>query len=782
MTPGLYELVDGGSNSKGVLEQKLLRFICCILLTGCWSLAAGRTAGFSGTLVDVTVSWEFSGAPKGRNPNPSGLGRAIINRKTKDARIALETGLYTTDVDYTRLQSITQERDLDEFLSTATLAGTDFTAERRNVKILAASAGVQHNPFLLSEEEEQSTLRKQKENTQRLRVPRRPAWMKAMTSAQLDRQEKDAFLEWRRGLAELQDRDQFLLTPFERNIEVWRQLWRVLERSHLVVQIVDARNPLRFRCEDLEAYVQDVEGAEGEQGTGKGKRRSLLLINKADLLTSGQRYVHLDHARVQRSNKYQRKLWADYFDSQGVKYAFFSAANAAALQEARKEAADTEARLEEQQARSSEPNEGEDTPLSQPATAGDEALGPQESEDSDTSEDSPDEDELPEEDSDDDSEDGAFLPIEDDQDAQDPRTRVLSVLELEDLFVKSAPDLACKHCIFSARVHLNNIRTAFTDSSGQSPTRLVIGLVGYPNVGKSSTINALLGEKKVSVSSTPGKTKHFQTIHLSPSLVLCDCPGLVFPQFATTKADLVCDGVLPIDQMREYTAPTALIVKRIPREVLEAIYGLSIRVKGSEDGGNGLITGTDFLIAYAIARGFTRAGQGNPDEARAARYILKDYVNAKLLYCHPPPGVTEGDFNEQTRKMALQRAMGKKRAPTTRVTKKADTFIAPIPTDGLTSSAGQSNKSRKVDQDFFANNSSLSARPFVQGARGQGKEFSRTQLYPHQNMVADDGTVLTGRRARIVAVMAAGGEAAPGKKQHKKMKRVKQRSGKGYDD
>ncbi len=89
----------------------------------------------------------------------------------------------------------------------------------------------------------------------------------------------------------LQEEEKLLLTPFERNIEVWRQLWRVLERSHLIVQIVDARNPLRFRCEDLEDYVRDVEGAEGEQGTGKDKRRSLLLINKADLLTAKQRYV-----------------------------------------------------------------------------------------------------------------------------------------------------------------------------------------------------------------------------------------------------------------------------------------------------------------------------------------------------------------------------------------------------------------------------------------------------------------------------------------------------------
>ena len=40
--------------------------------------------------------------------------------------------------------------------------------------------------------------------------------------------------------------------------------------------------------------------------------------------------------------------------------------------------------------------------------------------------------------------------------------------------------------------------------------KIMVGMVGFPNVGKSSTINALLGNKKTSVSSTPGKTKHFQ--------------------------------------------------------------------------------------------------------------------------------------------------------------------------------------------------------------------------------------------------------------------------------
>ena len=182
-----------------------------------------------------------------------------------------------------------------------------------------------------------------------------------------------------------------------------------------------------------------------------------------------------------------------------------------------------------------------------------------------------------------------------------------------------------------------------------------------------------------------------------------------------------------------------------------------------------------------VARGFARAGQGNPDEARAARYILKDYVNAKLLFCHPPPNVCEDDFNEQTRQIALHRAIGKKRAPTTRVTKKADTFVAPAVQGDAATTTISSHKSNNVDQEFFANGT-LSSRPYMQGARGQGQEFSRSKLYPHQNMVADDGTPMTGRRARIAAVLVAGGDVAPGKKHHKKMKRGKQRSGKGYDD
>lgn len=197
-----------------------------------------------------------------------------------------------------------------------------------------------------------------------------------------------------------------------------------------------------------------------------------------------------------------------------------------------------------------------------------------------------------------------------------------------------------------------------------------------------------------------------------------------------------------------------------------------------------------YSLNFSVARGFTRSGQGNPDEARAARYILKDYVNAKLLFCHPPPEVPEDSFNAQTREYALQRAAGKKKAPVTRVVKGADTFIplsSPHPSGQDTPSDGASatvsgRKTTRVDQEFFANNAAISSRPFTQGSKSHGQEFSRSRLYPHQNSVADDGTPLSGRRARIAAVLAnAGSDVGTDKKHHKKMKRVKQRSGKGYD-
>lgn len=81
-------------------------------------------------------------------------------------------------------------------------------------------------------------------------------------------------------------------------------------------------------------------------------------------------------------------------------------------------------------------------------------------------------------------------------------------------------------------------------------------------MGKSSTINALFGGKKTAVAPTPGKTKHFQTLIVHDTMMLCDCPGLVFPTYANSKAEMVAAGVIPIDRLTDVRAPVQIVADR----------------------------------------------------------------------------------------------------------------------------------------------------------------------------------------------------------------------------
>ena len=575
------------------------------------------------------------------------------------------------------MRSVTEQGDLDEFLETAELAGTDFTAEKmNNVKIIHKD---QKNPYLLSASEERNVVRKQKENRHKLTVPRRPKWDSNTTPQQLDTREREAMLQWRRGLAELTENNDLLTTPFERNLEVWRQLWRVIERSDLVVQIVDARNPLLFRSEDLEVYVKEVDS----------KKNNLLLINKADMMTLEQ-----------------RTAWADYFEENGVNYKFFSAELAKEMNEAR-ELAEEDAESDED----SEEDEEEDV----------------ESEEEDVES----EEEDVESEDDDLAKEAKKIDLQDKQEEKkkwvdeetldtpgegiqlavgDVRSRILTTDERDAFLLALAPVID-------------------SGPDGQ-PRKTSIGLVGYPNVGKSSTINALIGAKKVSVSATPGKTKHFQTIHLSDKVVLCDCPGLVFPSFAATKAELVCAGVLPIDQLREYTGPGGLVAQRIPQPFLEAIYGMKMEIRPVEEGGTGVPTSDEVLRAYAIARGFQTQGLGQPDESRAARYILKDYVKGKLLFCHPPPREPPIDpkyFNRELYDAA--HLPEKRRARLARITEAAhDESLMEADEFGLAPKTGE--KSQRMDKKFFGPGQGMAHinQPFNYKYSEQGKELSGRKL------------------------------------------------------
>ena len=173
----------------------------------------------------------------------------------------------------------------------------------------------------------------------------------------------------------------------------------------------------------------------------------------------------------------------------------------------------------------------------------------------------------------------------------------------------------------------------------------VVGMVGYPNVGKSSVINTLLGVTKsnhgkvrVGVSSTPGKTKHFQTITLSSEITICDCPGLVFPSFMDTTGEMLCSGILPINQMRNCMEPASIIASRIPQHLLEATYGIKIiRLLDFLDNPDRPPTGEEFLAAYCKVKGYITSKTGRWDEFRACKEILRDFNDGVLLYVAIPP-------------------------------------------------------------------------------------------------------------------------------------------------
>ncbi|PJF16839.1 hypothetical protein PSACC_03357 [Paramicrosporidium saccamoebae] len=372
-----------------------------------------------------------------------------------------------------------------------------------------------------------ATSDEQAENKEWIRIPRRPKWSTSIQPKELQHAEEESFLEWRRGLARIEDAAYFILTPFERNLEIWRQLWRVIEACETIVQILDARNPLLFYCEDLKTYISEV---------GPSKKM-LLLINKADYLSADQ-----------------RQSWAEYFKELGLSFVFYSATLATESEE-------------------------EEPPVSRS---------------------------------------------------------------------ENCKDLISSHDILDRLQLLDWLKS---ECGGEK-----LGMVGYPNVGKSSTINSLAGTKKVSVAATPGKTKHFQTVILENGVILYDCPGLVFPNFAVSRADLVLNGILPVDQLREWVTPVELLIERIPKQVIELVYGIELPKPSMEEDLNRRPSSHEVLGAFAIARGFRTSFHGNPDESRAARVVLKDYVGGKLLFCHPPPSVQDEDaFNHPYRNAICER-------------------------------------------------------------------------------------------------------------------------------
>ncbi|CAN6339020.1 unnamed protein product [Urochloa humidicola] len=475
----------------------------------------------------------------GKKEKGEALGRALIRQRNKAAAAAKKRGeaLAFGRRRAMPLESVIDVSDIDTVLQRAAEADQ-----------LAEAASVSSDSDLVIDldatgetAEERRWLRKEQEalHASSLSVPRRPPWHNQMTVEELDANERRAFLVWRRNLARLEENDKLVLTPFEKNIDIWRQLWRVLERSDLLVMVVDARDPLFYRCPDLEAYAKEIDE----------HKRTMLLVNKADLLPLNI-----------------RKRWADYFKAHDTLYVFWSAKAATATLEGKKLSGYSE-------------EESASLDLDTKIYGRDELL----------------------------------MRLQAEAESIVAQRRTSTTEEDHDLSSSDSVSSVAKH--------------------------VVVGFVGYPNVGKSSTINALVGEKRTGVTHTPGKTKHFQTLIISEELTLCDCPGLVFPSFSSSRHEMVACGVLPIDRMTKHREAIQVVADRVPRNILEQIYKITLPKPKPYESQSRPPTAAELLRAYCASRGHV-SHSGLPDETRAARQILKDYIDGKIPHFELPPGVT----------------------------------------------------------------------------------------------------------------------------------------------
>jgi large subunit GTPase 1 len=168
-----------------------------------------------------------------------------------------------------------------------------------------------------------------------------------------------------------------------------------------------------------------------------------------------------------------------------------------------------------------------------------------------------------------------------------------------------------------------------------------------------------------------------------------------------------------------------------------------------EEGGTGTPTASELLASYAKARGFQTQGVGQPDESRAARTVLKDYVNGKLLYCDPPPGYPDAaEFNRDL--YDSEHLPPKRRAQLAAAMEAMEAMDLPddestVDTEILALPAGA--KSKRLDKAFFAKDGG--------GAGHRTMPFS--YKYTEQGIAkTETAKQLSGRKARQMIALETG--------------------------
>ncbi|MBO5292937.1 MAG: ribosome biogenesis GTPase YlqF [Lachnospiraceae bacterium] len=152
------------------------------------------------------------------------------------------------------------------------------------------------------------------------------------------------------------------------------------------------------------------------------------------------------------------------------------------------------------------------------------------------------------------------------------------------------------------------------------PVRAMV--VGIPNVGKSTFINAFAGKACTKTGNKPGVTKGKQWIRLNKGLELLDTPGILWPKFEDQQVGLrlaligsMNDEVLHVDEL---AYELIAFLKTHYEGVLKERYGVE------EEGG-----ATEILNRICIARKCFKKGE-EPDTMKCAAFIMDDFRSGRL--------------------------------------------------------------------------------------------------------------------------------------------------------